>query len=547
MFPRSVRVGLSMPVAALLAFSAGCADDAGDNDPALGGAGLSLTYDILDDTDVSSMQFTVTEVDCDTGDPVVPANVHTAIEEFVDGFIPGGDPSLEGSPYDPESGHIFSDHFFWLPEGCYDIHVQPLQEDGSVSEDCASATMSNVAVHDGATAEVHLISQCVGDPAGGLDVIASINHPPQIVGLTYDPSKFVCDENAVVCMTVWDPDNDPVSFDLFTPPGATIVNTWTEPLDDATVACAEFAFEGPGVYQFGATVYDMGYDDDGNLVTIEELLAAQGDPHPSHDSIRFPVHVLDDESCIETCECPEGFEPTPAGDECIRVTEREPRYSETQWQVCKGERNRNYGKFGGQYPDGLIELTPFFGEAYDYNGRLNDVGVWACDPDSIDTGETYPTTEPTGEWIGFATCLDVEEAGDYMIGIAADNRLRITLNGTQIVNFNTNDTDNFTYWWMNTVSLNSGLNIIELEGYNQSQAAAFGAEIYGDFPAGSLVNDAAMSAADYEGNILWSTLDVIGEPFTLGEFSGMQCPDGWALNTCGDKPTCTLIERVACR
>ena len=96
------------------------------------------------------------------------------------------------------------------------------------------------------------------------------------------------------------------------------------------------------------------------------------------------------------------------------------------------------------------------------------------------------------------------------------------------------------------IPLASGLNIIEMEGWNQSQAASFGADIYGPFPAGSIVDDATMSAADYQGNVLWSTLDMIGEPFSIGEASGYSCPDGFVVNLCGDAPTCTRIERVPC-
>ena len=39
------------------------------------------------------------------------------------------------------------------------------------------------------------------------------------------------------------------------------------------------------------TVYDLAYDEDGELVHIEDLLAAQGDPAPSHDDLRVPIHA----------------------------------------------------------------------------------------------------------------------------------------------------------------------------------------------------------------------------------------------------------------
>ena len=59
-----------------------------------------------------------------------------------------------------------------------------MTEDGLLSDDCATAHMSNVSVTDGMTTEVVLIGQCAGDPGGGLDVVETLNHPPQIAGLT---------------------------------------------------------------------------------------------------------------------------------------------------------------------------------------------------------------------------------------------------------------------------------------------------------------------------------------------------------------------------
>ncbi|MFT4705846.1 MAG: hypothetical protein ACI81R_003561, partial [Bradymonadia bacterium] len=511
--------------------------DTDSNDSALRESqGLALTFDTLADTDVAGFLFTATEVDCATGVPVAPANVITATEDLEDMYLPGGNTTFENAPLDADSNHLFSDHYFWLPEGCYDVVAQPLDIDGNFSRDCFSAHMDNVQVFDGQTTEILLLSQCEGDPAGGLDVIVAINHPPQIIGLSYDPSKFICEDTTTVCLTIWDPDNDPLDIDWFVPPGATLVSQTVNELEDATEFCAEFAFEGPGSYNFGADVFDLGYDADGNLVTMEELLILQGDAHPSRDSIRFPVHVLNEDDCIDTCECPQGFEITPAGDECIRVTETDIISSDTTYTACPAVNNSNYGVYGGQFPGGLIETNSFFGDNTDLSDRLNDAGVWACDSESVDIGENLPMNSPVGEWIGFSICLDLEEPGDYMVGMAADNQTRFSINGNPFFSLLGANVINFRYWWMNTVSLGSGLNIIEMEGYNNGQIAAFGADIYGPYAPGTVSTDADMSAADYEGNILWSTLDMIGTPFLMGESSGFSCPDGFVVNTCGSAP-----------
>ena len=116
-----------------------------------------------------------------------------------------------------------------------------------------------------------------------------------------------------------------------------------------------------------------------------------------------------------------------------------------------------------------------------FQNRLNTVGIWACDGEQNQVGQL-----PIGEWIGFSHCLNVEQAGDYLVGIAGDNRVRFKVNGQMVFERNTTHTHNFNYWHIIKVSLNSGVNIIELYGYNDHRIASFGAEISGPFPAGSL-------------------------------------------------------------
>ncbi len=533
---RNLRLRAPLLAAATFAVAAGACASVEVEEPSaeLGSTGLALTFDTLDDTDVAGFSFTATEVDCATGAPIDPANVYTAVEDLEDMYLPGTDGMFADAPLDANSQHLFSDHFFALPVGCYDVVVQPITEDGEPSEDCLQATDNNVEVLDGETTEILLISQCLGDPSiGGLDVIAVLNHPPTLTAVTYDPSKFICEHETTICVTATDVDNDPI---VIVPSG----DDWTlvsqTDGEDGT-SCFTFSFPEPGDYNVTFTAYDMGYNADGTLVSIEDLLIAQGDPAPSNDAITVPVHVLPEDDCINTCECPEGFDLTPAGDECIRVETVDVQIAGPQYRVCKAGTSSAYGWGGAQYPGGLIDNTLAF-----FTQRLNDIGVWACD--NLDTPFI---DEPVDEWIGFSVCLDLEEAGDYVVGMASDNRMRFSLNGMLTFVQNTGATANFNYWWMNPIALSSGLNIVELEGRNDGSIAAFGADIYGPFPASSLTSDASMAALDYPANLVWSTLDVIGQPFTNGETSGFSCPDGFALNTCEGEVTCTRIERVDCQ
>lgn len=549
----TVKLTRIVPLAgsALLALVASaCQPPAEPEVTAPGVGGLALTSDILGDTDVAGFEYTVTPVDCTTGMPLPPPEgdpivVTTDLEDML---IPGGNGTFIEAPYDAASGHLFADHFFWLPEGCYDVVAQPITADGEPSKDCMRAHARNVPVQEGQTTEIHLISQCRGEGAGGLDVIVSLNHPPHISAVVYDPSKFICEDTTTICFTVTDPDSDPLAPKYDTSPNATIISeSVTTNEEGETIICLEVQVEGPGSAEVHLLVYDMAYDENGNLVPIEYLLEQQGDPYPSHVSLTVPVHMMSPKDCLESCTCPEGFELTPEGDECERVTTIPASQSETVYQVCKAERNRNYSRDGAIFPGGSVLTSPFFGEYWgDMDSRLNEVGVWACDPESVETGETFPTTLPTQEWIGFSACLEIEVGAEYVVGIAADNQMRFSLNGVLLHDYNTSATQNFTYWWMHPIALSSGVNILGLEGWNQSSAASFGAEIYGPFPPGSVTNDATMMSLDYENNIVWSSVDVVGQPFTMGEASGYSCPDGYVVSTCAEAPECTRVERRPC-
>jgi hypothetical protein len=151
------------------------------------------------------------------------------------------------------------------------------------------------------------------------------------------------------------------------------------------------------------------------------------------------------------------------------------------------------------------------------------------------------------EWIGFSRCVDIAVGGDYLIGIAGDNRVRLKVNGQLVFELDNSNTSNFNYWHVIKVSLNSGVNVIELSGYNDGLIAAFGAEISGPFPQGSLETETQQMNADYAGNIIFSTGEMEGELFDIGENSGWSCPqDGYVLNTCAPAPVCTQLNYAEC-
>ena len=87
-------------------------------------------------------------------------------------------------------GHSFGDAYFVVPAGAYNVRILPMVDQANHSRVCADAEDEGVVVMPGLTTEIVLISQCGGPDNGGLDVIATTNHEPNIQDLDFIPSKF---------------------------------------------------------------------------------------------------------------------------------------------------------------------------------------------------------------------------------------------------------------------------------------------------------------------------------------------------------------------
>ena len=66
----------------------------------------------------------------------------------------------------------------------------PLRKDGSPSTRCKTAE-ANATVVAESTTEIVVVSECTGSPNGDPDIVATLNDPPSIDGITIDPSKFI--------------------------------------------------------------------------------------------------------------------------------------------------------------------------------------------------------------------------------------------------------------------------------------------------------------------------------------------------------------------
>jgi len=275
--------------------------------------------------------------------------------------------------------------------------------------------------------------------------------------------------------------------------------------------------------------------------------------------------------------CPEGSE--LIGDNCVETEITDVTLSPTIYTVQQGMVGSFYGDAGAKffedieqytYPltlvNGIIKdnnnvapttaLTPDYTSTSDawasqstvLKGRLNLATVWAvgtCPAGATCTGSQ--SCPPYDQWIGFSDCVDVPVTGKYCIGIGADNFVKIKIDGTEIFTALFAQQPNFKSWWVLEVNLEEGPHVIELEGNNDSQCAAFAAEIY-QATAATLQTFSTQGQVD--ATVIFSTVDRIGSNFDIGSESGFICPEGFAYDSCDTgecvKITYSPIEEISC-
>lgn len=331
----------------------------------------------------------------------------------------------------------------------------------------------------------------------------------------------------------------------------------TGPIIDVTT------FSGSVVTAFNTLGYDYSFD--GTEYSIFKPLGVD------NIKLELTTDINFDDDCPVTgnttgdtvsCTCPSGYTATIGNDSCQIITYSSATYNGSDITAIAGTPNSAYGIGGALfYADITDESLPIrdrlagsgimdndsvnipflqqvknsvWGLGSITTGRLNDIGVWGVGI-------------PTNEWVGFAYCLDIPESGKYVIGIGADDKMRVKLNGETIVNFLRNG-NGFThqYWYMLPITLKSGINILELEGLNEGSAASFGAEIY-DSTIEAL--SAMTTVSEVEAVTLFTTGDLVGTDFELGETSGYSCPSGFTIDACFTGSTrCVSIlsEDITC-
>jgi hypothetical protein len=284
-------------------------------------------------------------------------------------------------------------------------------------------------------------------------------------------------------------------------------------------------------------------------------------------------YIVNNPCLLSSCSCPAGYDLSADMTECIQILTTDAILSGTPYTGYMSSQISSYNNLGVRFYEnitnktfplttqssgGLVMLdgtggtinvqtytnliyssitSTFWGDAPSTSptkGRLNNIGVWS-------TPYTGGTQLPINEWIGFTKCIDVPQTNVYYIGIAGDNQVRFSVNGIMIAEFANNSAKNFNFWHVFPITLESGVNIIEMQGLNSASQASFGAEIYNPIDFKTLT---ASTSTATTGN-LFSTADMVGETFILADNNGYSCPTGYALSTCSSgTPYCVQINKI---
>ncbi len=172
------------------------------------------------------------------------------------------------------------------------------------------------------------------------------------------------------------------------------------------------------------------------------------------------------------------------------------------------------------------------------NGPLNRCGIWSC---SVDPG--------TARWIGVSRKITVPESKTYYVGVAADNFIRLKIDGQVLLQFTVNSSGNgingqyydehFKWWNIYPVYLTAGTHFFEISGKNDGSIANFGCELYNN----TISELTAANSAGSGVNILFTTKLFQTSPNNVTNFTDgggcTTCPTGYAYNNEDNK--CYLV------
>jgi hypothetical protein len=167
-------------------------------------------------------------------------------------------------------------------------------------------------------------------------------------------------------------------------------------------------------------------------------------------------------------------------------------------------------------------------------GPLNRSGIWPCQPPGT---QSYM---PQGSYRGYTDTLYIPESRIYYIGMGADNRIKVYIDGVLFKHLDDAETlRNFERWHIFPDSITAGIHTIRIEGYNEIKAnfnpALFGVEVYNNTEQ-ELRNARCYYGCSNPLNMIFSTRDAVGKQFYVYG----NCPAGFTLNG----STCTRRDSV---
>lgn len=152
--------------------------------------------------DVAAVRFDIVAADSSCDAPAIASQTVALEAELAPGSVEGAE----------AVSHRFASGLFVLAPGAYRSCATPLGADSAPSAECAQASELASVVAEQAN-QVVLVSQCQGDPNGGLDVAVTLNDPPRITAVTVTESTFITTcESASIAVTASDPNGDALGY-----------------------------------------------------------------------------------------------------------------------------------------------------------------------------------------------------------------------------------------------------------------------------------------------------------------------------------------------
>ena len=182
-----------------------------------------------------------------------------------------------------------------------------------------------------------------------------------------------------------------------------------------------------------------------------------------------------------------------------------PKRDSTKWKTASTiEQSANLEPNVSLYPNcQRTDIAPWH-ICGDPCGRLIASGIWLCG--TVGAEDTY---NPVGEWIGFETCINIPEAGDYFIGYASDNDMRIFIDDVLWKDMpNNNAPDNYRSWYVEPYPFQQRKYKLRVEFINTAGPGSAGVEIYDNLYSQIIGTDFGTSSNP--AHLLFSTLRDIG-------------------------------------